>query len=112
MAGERFDRNKFPGANLIVAVGKTAASDADCIICVRAKAVDKTQLGIQINRRERKTQREICLKKIRLIVIIKCVTGEWHVALKRLIIAELNQVARNGINLPGSKKWNEQRQPN
>src|SRR6185312_14959385 len=99
MSDERFHRNKFSSADFIVTVGKSAACKADGIIRVRPQTLAEAEFGIHIHRRDRKPQSEVGAKKIRLVMIVKRVTGERHVSLKRLVVTELNQVTRDRINL-------------
>ena len=78
---------------------------------LRPKPVHKAEFGIQIHRRERQPQRQVRAQKIRLVVVIKGVAGKRRVAFHRLVVAELDQVALDGINLRAGKKRGEQRQP-
>lgn len=110
VAGERFGGNIFAIANLIVTVAITAAGQTDGVIGVWSEAVNEAEFRIQINRREGQAKCQIRFQEIRLVVIIKSVAGKGHVALKILIVAELNQITANRVNLRRSKKRNEQRQ--
>ena len=57
------------------------------------RPLTKPRFGIQINRRDRQPQRQVRAQKIRLVVIIKRVAGQRRVTFKRLVVAELDQVA-------------------
>ena len=57
--------------NFIVAVGKSAARQADGKIRLRPQPVHEAEFGIKIHRRERQPQRQVRAQKIRLVVIIK-----------------------------------------
>ena len=72
---------------------------------------DEAEFGIQIHRRERQPQRQVRAQKIRLVVVIKSVTGKRRMAFHRLVVTELNQVALDGINLRAGEKRGGQRQP-
>ena len=75
------------------------------------KTIDEAEFGIQIHRRERQPQRQVRAQKIRLVVVIKGVAGKRRVALHRLVVAELDQVALDGINLRRCGQRHEHRQP-
>ena len=104
VAGEGLARIIRAAVDFIVAVGKTAAGQPEAKIRARPDAIDETQLGIHINRRDGQPQREVRAQKIRLVVIIKSVARDRHMALKRLIVAELDQVAPGRINLRRSEQ--------
>jgi carbamoyl-phosphate synthase large subunit len=89
--------------DFVVAVGKTAARQADGKVRVRPQPVDKAELGIEIHRRHRQPERQVRAQEIRLVVIIKRVAGERRVALECLIVAELDQVALDRVNLREAK---------
>ncbi len=110
VADERFALQKFPTANLVVAVRKPAARQPDGKIRVRAESMDKTEFGIQIHRRERHAQGDVRAQKIRLVMVIKSVGGHRRVALERLVVAELDQVAADGVNLREAEHRDEQPQ--
>src|ERR1035437_3920668 len=111
VAVERFAFNPFPAANLVVTVRETAARRADGKIRVWPQPVNEAEFGIQINRRERHAQREVCPQKIRLVMIIKRVARQRRAAFERLVVADLNQVAFDRINLRRSDGWQQQTQP-
>ena len=111
VAVERFAFNPFPAANLVVAVRETAARRADGKIRVWPQPVDEAEFGIQINRRERHAQREVRPQKIRLVVVIKRVARQRRAAFERLVVADLNQVAFDGINLRRGDGRQQQNQP-
>src|ERR1035437_4702049 len=102
---------KGAAANFIVTVRKTAARQTDGKVRVRPQPADKAEFGIEIYRCERQPQRQVRAQEIRLVVIVKRVTGKRCVAFERRIVAELNQVAFDRINLRGDENRNEQRQP-
>src|SRR5579862_6648331 len=94
----------FPGvilaaADFIIVVAKPTASQAEGEIGFGPEAMDETEFGIQIHGRDRQPQREIGAQKIRLVMIIKGVTGERRVAFEGLIVTELNQVTLDRVNL-------------
>src|SRR6266700_4632646 len=49
------------------------------------------QLGVHINRRDDQSQRQVGLNELRLVVIVKRITGERPAALQWLIITELKE---------------------
>ena len=85
--------------DFVVAVGESAARQPDAEVRVRTQPVDKAEFGIQIYRRHRQTQGQIGAQKIRLVVIIIRVAGKRRVALQGLIVADLDQVALDRVNL-------------
>ena len=90
-------------ADFIVVVGKPAAGHAHAKVRVRTQAVDKTELGIEIHRRDGETQSEIGVQEIRLVVIIKGITGKRRMTFQGLIVAELKQVAPDRVKLCGNE---------
>src|SRR6266853_1284365 len=50
-----------------------------------------SQLGVHVNRRDGQPQRQVGLNELRLVVIVKRVTGERPAALQRLIVTELKE---------------------
>src|SRR5579859_2146752 len=111
VAVKRFAGIKRAAADFVIAVGKTAAGQAEAKIGIRPQAVDKTQFGIEVHRCERQSQGEVGAQKIRLVVIIKGVTGKRRMAFERLIIAELNQVALDRVNLGKNETRGKQGYP-
>src|SRR5437667_2315850 len=57
------------------------------------------QLGVQINRRDGQSQREVGLKELRLVVIVKRIAGERPASLQRLIVTELKEAPFFRIDL-------------
>src|SRR5437773_8646637 len=49
------------------------------------------QLRVHVNRRDGQSQRQVGLNELRLVVIVKCVTGERPASLQRLIVTELKE---------------------
>ena len=76
-------------------------------IRVRPQPVDKAEFGIEIHRRHCQPERQVRAQKIRLVMIVKRVTGKRRVALECLIVAELDQVALDRINLRGNEDRGE-----
>ena len=109
VAGEGFGLNEFAAADFIVAVGKSAARHAKGEIRVGSETMDEAEFGIQIHRRERQPQREVRAQEIRPVVVIKSVAGKRRVSLHRLVVAELDQVALDGVNLRRREHWEQQR---
>ena len=97
--------------DFIVTVGKAAAGQAEAKIRVRPQTMDKAEFGIQIHRRHGQPQRQVRAQEIRLVMIIKRVAGERRMAFERLIVAELDQVALDRVNLRETKNGGEQHQP-
>ena len=91
------------------ATTKSAAREAKGEIRVGSETMDEAEFGIQIHRRERQPQREVRAQEIRPVVVIKSVAGKRRVSLHRLVVAELDQVALDGVNLRRREHWEQQR---
>src|SRR2546427_2787138 len=57
------------------------------------------QLGVHVNRRNGQSQRQIGLNELRLVVIVKRVTGKRPSSLQRLIVTELKEAPFFRIDL-------------
>ena len=108
VAFKRFALIKRAAVNFIVAIGITAPGQANRKIGIRPETIDEAEIGIQINRRDGQSQREVRAQEIRLVVVIKRVARQRRMAFKSLVVAELHEVARGRINLRGSEPRDEQ----
>src|SRR5436305_1793245 len=99
MAGERFLGNESPLPDFIVAIGETAAGKTDTDIGVLAERAADPEFGIDISGGDGEPQRQVGRIEVGVIAVVKCVTGDRWMALKRRVVAELNEFARVGINL-------------
>ena len=106
-----FFLDPFAAANFIVAVGKTAAGHADGKIGIRAEAVDETEFRIEIDRRDGQPQREVRAEKIRLVVVVISVAGHRRAAFRRLVVADLDEVALERVNLRRRGERKQECQP-
>src|SRR5579859_7164486 len=98
-AVERFLRDKFSMANLVVAIGVAAAGHADAEVRQLIKNLVNPQLRIQIRGRYCQAQRQIRAQKIGLVAVIKGVSGKRSVSFESSVVADLNQFAFNGVDL-------------
>ena len=111
VAVERLAFNPFAGADFVVAVRKPAAGHANAQVGIGAQQVAETQFGIQVGGRDRQPQCEIGAQKIRVVVVVEGVARQWFPAFVRLVVAELNEVARDRVDLGRHRQRGQQRQP-
>ena len=107
IAVEGLARDEFPPTNLVVAVGKTAAREADSQVRMPAQRPAQAEFRVEVSGRDRQSQRQVRPEKIRDVAIIKRIGGERRVSLKRCVVADLNQFSRNGIDLAQRDKRDE-----
>ena len=94
-----FPFQPFAVADFIVAVGKAAAGQAEGEIGVRSQSMVETEFGVNIRRGQGEPQREVGTEEIRLVMVIIGIGGQRGAAFHRLIVAELDEVALDRINL-------------
>src|SRR6266403_2298808 len=90
VAGEGFFRQILSLAHLLVAVGKTAAGEADAEIGLRAEGMGDAQLRVEIDGRDGKAQGEVGFNEAGLIIIEKGIGGGGGAPLERHIVAKLD----------------------
>ena len=90
--------------DFVVAVGEPAARQADGQSPCSAPARGQSRIRNPDIPAPRQPQRQVRAQEIRLVVIVKRVAGKWRVTFERLVVAELDQVALDRINLRKSQK--------
>src|SRR4051812_27398937 len=87
-----------------IAVGISAACDADTKVGVFAQQMAEAQFRVEISRGHGKAQREIGHEKMRLVAKIKSVAGKRRMALERSVIGDLDEFAGERIDLGKRRK--------
>jgi len=100
VAHEGFSTDKASLLNLGKTVRKPATFQSDGQVRSRAQGVLDAQLRIQKNRGDGHAESEVvALECARFVEIIKSVTRNGAASFERLVIAQLKQLAVDGINL-------------
>jgi hypothetical protein len=96
---ERFTLDKFPFTDLRIAVGESATGQAYAYVGVGSECSADAEFRVEINRSHRQAQRQIAAKKSRRVAVIECIAANRGMPLESLIIAQLDQLPRDRVNL-------------
>lgn len=106
-------RFEFPPANFLVSIGKSSAGNTYPQIRVLAQQMAKSHLRIEISGRNCESQGKVRLaQKIRLVTVIICVAGKRRVTLHRHVVANLQQIALDRIDLTKGRQRAQAAQKN
>ena len=109
VSGERLITKPMAGSNLVVVVCESSAIEADADIAARPQCVTDAQFAVEINRGDGETQRSIGLAELRPIQVVEHVGADRRMALQRLLVTELEELARNRIDLCRGSRRDDRR---